>query len=222
MNGIHTLQLRDMLIAASLVMIKSEPLLTHIDRLTGDGDHGTGMMLGFDAVRKTLQEAAFEDVVSLLTQAGRVLIDTIGGASGVLFGTLFISGARQLERTNEMTPMAFAGFLRAGTDAIRLRGRAEPGDKTMLDALIPAAEALHRAASAGESLEHCLRQAACCAKQGAEATRLMRARVGRAKAYADASVGHPDAGATSSAILISAFADYAQTIAQEEGIPCST
>jgi len=213
MNSINTSQLRDMLIFASLAIVESEPLLTRIDRLTGDGDHGTGMMLGFSAVRKALLAAnAFEDVVALLTQVGMVLIDTIGGASGVLFGTLFISGAHQLERKNEMTSMEFARFLRAGTAAIRSRGRAEPGDKTMLDALIPAAEALHRASSAGESLELCLRQAADCAKQGAEATKQMRARMGRAKAYGEASVGHPDAGAISSAILVSALAESVLTV----------
>ena len=177
MNRINTAQLRDMLIAASLAIVESEPLLTHIDRLTGDGDHGAGMMLGFRAVRKMLLDApAFGDVVTLLTQVGMVLIDTIGGASGVLFGTLFVSGAHPQEKKDQWTPMDLACFLRTGTAAIRRRGRAEPGDKTMLDALIPAAEALHRAASAGESLERCLRQAADCAKQGAEATKRMRAR----------------------------------------------
>ena len=211
MNSINAEQLRNILIAASKAIVENEPLLTHIDRLTGDGDHGTGMMLGFTAVEKMLLEAdPFESIVALLTQVGKVLIDTMGGASGVLFGTLFISGARQLERKNEMSPMDFAYFLSAGTAAIRRRGHAEPGDKTMLDALVPAAEALHRAASAGESFEYCLRQAAECAKQGTEATRQMRARIGRAKAYAEASIGHPDAGATSSAILISALADSLQ------------
>ena len=142
----------------------------------------------------------------------------MGGASGVLFGTLFISGARQIEAKGAMTSMDFARFLSGGTSAIRHRGRAEPGDKTMLDALIPAAEGLRIAAEAGENVEYSLQRAAALARAGAEATKDMRARAGRAKAYAESSVGHPDAGATSSAILISALADRAQTLADAQPV----
>ncbi len=213
MDCVNTAQLQDMLIAASQAIVESEPLLTRIDQLTGDGDHGTGMMLGFGAVRKKLQETpAFDSPVALLKEVGTVLIDTMGGASGVLFGTLFISGARQLEAKDAMTSVDFASFLGGGANAIRRRGRAEPGDKTMLDALIPAAEGLRAAAEAGESVESSLLRAAALARAGAEATKGMRARAGRAKAYAEASVGHPDAGATSSAILLSALADRAQAL----------
>jgi len=196
-----------MLIAASSAIVENEPLLTQLDQATGDGDHGACMKLGFSAVQKMLTEtSAFQDSADLLTQVGSVLINAAGGASGLLFGTLFISGARKLERKNEMTGMDWALFLHAGTEAIQRRGRAEPGDKTMLDALFPAADGLYRAASAGEDLARCLQQAADCAQKGAEATKSMRARVGRAWAYADASIGHPDAGAVSSAILIASLA----------------
>lgn len=214
MESVNTAQLQEMLITASDAIIDSEPELTRIDRLTGDGDHGVGMKLGFGAVRILLRDKSdFEDPVALLAQVGIALIDVVGGASGVLFGTLFVSGARQLTRKADVTAEDFARFLTAGTDAIVLRGRAHPGDKTMLDALIPAAQALSAAAGSGASLEDCLRQAAAAAWAGVNATKSMQARAGRAKSYSAASIRHPDAGATTSAILLTALSEAAQALA---------
>jgi dihydroxyacetone kinase-like protein len=217
MESVSTSQLREMLIAASRAIVKSEPILTQIDRLTGDGDHGIGMMTGFCAVEEMLEDTrTFDDCIDMLRHVGAVLVDTIGGASGVLFGTLFISGARGLSRSRnrieQMTADDFICFFSAGADAIRKRGRAELGDKTMLDAIIPATGAFTQAAADGESLECCMSRAASSAQERAEATKQMRARVGRAKHFAEASVGYLDAGATSSAILISALADCAKQI----------
>ena len=217
MDQVDVYQLQEMFIAASDRLVESEPLLTQLDRMTGDGDHGIAMMTGFSAVKDTLENMPeFNGIVPLLTQIGTTLIDTIGGASGVLFGTLFISGARQLGHKHAMTATDFAQLFNTGTEAIRQRGQAKLGDKTMLDALIPASIALQTAANAGDSVESALRCAATAAAKGVDATKTMLASAGRAKAYADKSIGHSDAGATSSSILINALADYAENLANAQ------
>jgi len=201
--------LREMLICISEKIIENEDYLTQIDLQTGDGDHGTSMALGFGAVHNMLiQRTDFSAARVLFKETGMTLIDSMGGTSGVIFGTLFISGAVELPDTPELTLTQFTEMLERSLSAIMQRGRAVPGDKTMVDALMPAIKGLHHGINSGMSIPDTFAYAAAQAKNGMESTKTMQAKAGRAKAYRERSVGHEDAGAVSVYIMFQAISDY--------------
>ncbi|WP_344495870.1 dihydroxyacetone kinase subunit DhaL [Streptomyces enissocaesilis] len=173
--------------------------LTELDSAIGDADHGSNLQRGFAAVAAALDEEPPGTPGAVLALAGRQLISTVGGASGPLYGTLLRRTGKALGDGGEVTPEQLAGALRAGVDAVAQLGGAKAGDKTMLDALIPAVGAL------GQSLSFGAARAA--ADEGALATVPLRAHKGRASYLGDRSIGHQDPGATSSALLIGALAD---------------
>ncbi|MFI6698621.1 dihydroxyacetone kinase subunit DhaL [Streptomyces sp. NPDC050509] len=181
--------------------------LTELDSAIGDADHGSNLQRGFRAVAAALEEEAPDSPGAVLTLAGRRLISTVGGASGPLYGTLLRRTGKALGDAAEVTPAQFAEALGAGVAAVAQLGGAAAGDKTMIDALEPAVEALGAAPmSAGTSF----RAAAEAAEQGALATVPLQARKGRASYLGERSIGHQDPGATSSALLIAALADTAE------------
>ncbi|MFE2944160.1 dihydroxyacetone kinase subunit DhaL [Streptomyces sp. NPDC059255] len=180
--------------------------LTELDSAIGDADHGSNLQRGFRAVTATLEQDAPTSPGAVLILAGRQLISTVGGASGPLYGTLLRRTGKALGDAAEVTPEQFTEALRAGVTAVRQLGGAAPGDKTMIDALEPAVEALEAPAPAGPSF----RAAAEAADRGALATVPLRARKGRASYLGERSIGHQDPGATSSALLIAALADTAE------------
>ncbi|MEU2433611.1 dihydroxyacetone kinase subunit DhaL [Streptomyces sp. NPDC007861] len=169
--------------------------LTELDSAIGDADHGTNMQRGFAAVTAVLEKEAPETPGAVLALSGRHLISTVGGASGPLYGTLLRRTGKALGDAPEVSREQLADALRAGVAAVAQLGGAQPGDKTMLDALEPAAAAL------GESFA-AAREAA---DEGAAATVPMLARKGRASYLGERSIGHQDPGATSSALLIAAL-----------------
>ncbi|MFD9822477.1 dihydroxyacetone kinase subunit DhaL [Streptomyces violascens] len=173
--------------------------LTDLDSAIGDADHGTNLQRGFTAVTALLDKEAPATPGAVLALAGRQLISTVGGASGPLYGTLLRRTGKSLGDASEVTREQLAEALGAGVGAVAQLGGAAAGDKTMLDALLPAVEAL------GESFA----AAAEAADAGALATVPMRARKGRASYLGERSVGHQDPGATSSALLIGALAEAA-------------
>lgn len=180
--------------------------LTALDAAIGDADHGVNMDRGMQAVaaRLSAAEEAAEAVSlgSLLKTAGMTLVSTVGGAAGPLYGTLFLDmGKASAERTALTTP-EWAGVVSAGVAGVQMRGKAEPGDKTMVDALLPAAEALRAAAGAGATLPAASRAAADAAAEGMRATTPLIARKGRASYLGERSAGHQDPGATSSWLLL--------------------
>ena len=180
--------------------------LTQLDAAIGDGDHGTNMRRGFDAVGKAL--AGQGDTTPpgrLLIVAGKTLVATVGGASGPLWGSALRRAGRALGDAENFDGEQLALALDAAIEAVVELGAASPGDKTMVDALIPAAEALHDALDSSRSLENALRAAADAAREGAEATVPMRARKGRASYLGERSIGHQDPGATSAAIILAAL-----------------
>ncbi|HWR22814.1 MAG TPA: DAK2 domain-containing protein, partial [Feifaniaceae bacterium] len=130
--------------AACDSIVESEPLLTKIDCLIGDGDHGTGMRDGFTVLKETLLSNEYPDIYALMREAGIALVKTMGGASGVIFGTLFIAGHEGVRGRADMDADALIAFFDAGGASIAKRGRTAPGDKTMLDALLPAVEFMRR------------------------------------------------------------------------------
>jgi len=192
---------RLMLLAAADAVLAEVDALTHADQATGDGDHGIGMARGFTAVTEKLA-GDFHDFptpASLLAAVGKTLMLKVGGSSGAIFGTLFLEGAKRVEG-DTLDAAGFARFLTGGLEAVQKRGGAKPGDKTMVDALEPAARAA--AANTHESLAACLAAAAEAAHTGMDATKHMIATLGRAKTLGDRVLGHADPGAMSLAMML--------------------
>jgi dihydroxyacetone kinase-like protein len=165
------------------------------------------MARGTTAVRLRLTEARPDDAGAVLKSCGMALVSTVGGASGSLYGTLFLEMAKSVGTASELDTAVFADAFRAGVAGVVARGRAEPGDKTMIDALQPSVEALSAAASDGVPLAESLQSAAAAAAAGRDATIPLVARKGRASYLGDRSADHLDPGATSAAILVQALAD---------------
>lgn len=189
-------------------------LLTSLDSAIGDGDHGTNMDRGMTAVLATLDSPASEGPASegpvspaaLLKQVGMSLVSKVGGASGPLYGTFFLRMAAAVGTADTLDDVVFGAALRAGLVGVMHRGKAEPGDKTMVDALAPAVDAFDAAQAAGAGLGAALRAAASAADVGRESTAPMLARKGRASYLGERSIGHVDPGASSAALLITAAA----------------
>jgi len=180
--------------------------LTQLDAAIGDGDHGVNMDRGFDAVAKAL--AAQDGAVppgKLLTLAGKTLVSTVGGASGPLWGTAFRRAGRALGDADEFGGAELLAALRAALDGVVELGAAQPGDKTMVDALGPAIDALAAALDAGKPLDAALAAATQAAEEGARATVPLQARKGRASYLGERSIGHQDPGATSAALIMAAL-----------------
>jgi dihydroxyacetone kinase-like protein len=180
--------------------------LTQLDAAIGDGDHGTNMNRGFDAVGKALAGQG-DDLPPgrLLIVAGKTLVATVGGASGPLWGSALRRAGRALGQSDSFDAEQLALALDAAIEAVVELGAAAPGDKTMIDALVPAAQALHERLDLDQPLDQALQAAAEAAQAGAEATVPMRARKGRASYLGERSIGHQDPGATSAAIIIAAL-----------------
>jgi dihydroxyacetone kinase-like protein len=179
--------------------------LTQLDAAIGDGDHGTNMRRGFDAVGKALAGQGDASPGRLLILAGKTLVSTVGGASGPLWGSALRRAGRALGDAETFGGKQLAAALDAAIEGVVELGAAAPGDKTMVDALVPAAGALHTELDAGRSLADAVRAAAQAAREGAEATAPMQARKGRASYLGARSIGHQDPGATSAAIIIAAL-----------------
>ena len=188
-------------------IVEQSGRLTELDSAIGDADHGTNMARGTAAVRLRLAEARPDDAGAVLKSCGMTLVSTVGGASGSLYGTLFLEMAKRVGSASELDAAVFADAFGAGVAGVVARGRAEPGDKTMIDALQPSAEVLSTAASDGVPLAESLRLAAAAAAVGRDATLPLVARKGRASYLGDRSADHLDPGATSAAILVQALAD---------------
>ena len=177
--------------------------LSDLDKQIGDGDHGINMNRGFQKLVEQLEGAA--DIAGVLKTASLVLISTVGGASGPLYGTFFLRAAAACADKDGLGTAALAGLFRAGLTGVQQRGRAQPGDKTMVDALTPAVEALESAAGSGASLREAVTAAVDAASRGAQDTIPMVARKGRASYLGPRSAGHLDPGAASTLILMQAL-----------------
>jgi dihydroxyacetone kinase-like protein len=178
--------------------------LTDLDAAIGDADHGINMARGMTAVIATLDESAPAEMAALCKQVGITLVKSVGGASGPLYGTFFLRMASALGPVDTVDANGLAEALRAGVDGVVQRGRAEAGDKTMADALVPAVDALDAALASGSGLAAALHDATGAAEKGRDATKAMLARKGRASYLGQRSVGHLDPGATSAVMLINA------------------
>lgn len=180
--------------------------LTNLDAAIGDGDHGINMARGMTAVIAGLDESVPADLAELFNKVGITLVKSVGGASGPLYGTFFLRMAAALGPVDNVDAQAFATALRAGVAGVVQRGHAEAGDKTMVDALAPALDALDAALASGSGIAAALHEATVAAEKGRDATQAMVARKGRASYLGQRSVGHLDPGAASAVMLINSAA----------------
>lgn len=199
--------IKAMMLAVSDKIIQSEELLSEADRRLGDGDHGLGMQRGFTAAKTQLEALDPNTAGQVFTTTGMALMASMGGASGAVMGMLYQSGGMALGNAEELDAAGVASFLKAAFDGVTNLGGAKPGDKTMIDALDGASNAV--ASGSASSVSEALQTAASGATSGMEATKDMIATMGRAKTLGEKSIGHPDPGAVSVSIMFQTMSDFA-------------
>jgi dihydroxyacetone kinase-like protein len=193
--------------ASAAVIEEHAAALTRLDAAIGDGDHGTNMNRGFKAALQRLDGLDATDFGSVFKAVGMALISKVGGASGPLYGSFYLAVGKGLGDAEEVEDGALAAALQAGYEGVVARGKAQLEDKTMLDALHPALEALEAALAGGSDLGQALDQAERAAEAGMRATIPLVARKGRASYLGERSRDHQDPGATSTHLLVKTLAD---------------
>jgi phosphoenolpyruvate---glycerone phosphotransferase subunit DhaL len=189
------------------VVAENKEYLTKLDSAIGDGDHGINMDRGMKAAVAKIDGHPPGDIGGLLKTVGMALVSSVGGAGGPLYGTLFMQFGMSLGGKSEMELTDWAAAVEAGVKGLQMRGKAEPEDKTMVDAWIPARDALQAAAEDGTALGEALKRSAAAAEEGMTATIPLVARKGRASYLGERSAGHQDPGATSTYLLLRCAAD---------------
>lgn len=184
------------------VLSENKEYLTELDSAIGDADHGINMKRGFDRVMDKLPAVADKDVGNILKTTGMTLISSVGGASGPLYGTFFMRSGMSAAAKEEVNGEELLALLQAGVDGIVQRGRAQLGDKTMVDAWLPALDAMEASLANGDDSVAALRAAVDAAEKGMKDTIPMQARKGRASYLGERSIGHQDPGATSSYLML--------------------
>lgn len=188
--------------AFAQVIADNKDYLTELDSPIGDADHGANMHRGFRAVLEKLPENEDKDIGKILMGVGMSLLSKVGGAGGPLYSTVFIQMGKSIDGRMEFELADWANALEAATEGVVRLGKASPGDKTMVDALTPAVQALKEATEQGLTLEEGLKKSAKAAEEGMIATIPLVARKGRASYLGERSAGHQDPGATSTFLLL--------------------
>jgi dihydroxyacetone kinase-like protein len=186
---------------------KEHESLSALDSAIGDGDHGTTMLRAVNQMDKAMKERKSDELQPLLQDMAWALLGIDGGATGPLLGTWCLGMSEAVAGKKELDGKALAVMFEGGLAALKKQTKAQVGDKTMLDALVPAVEALRGGAETGQSIDEMLQKAADAASQGALSTKNLRARVGRAKNLGERSLGYQDPGATSMALMFRGFLD---------------
>jgi len=190
-----------------MVLSENRDYLTQLDAAIGDADHGANMDRGFRAVLNKLPTISDKDIGTIFKTVGMTLISTVGGAGGPLYGTFFLQAGMKTAGKMEFNLTDWHDILEAAINGVIMRGKAEPGDKTMIDALAPALKAIQEAVEKDISFEQALKESTEAAKKGMEATVPLVARKGRASYLGERSAGHQDPGATSSYLILKAASD---------------
>lgn len=188
-------------------IMANKDFLTDLDREIGDADHGVNMARGFAAVVEKVPEDE-GDIGAALKKTGMTLLSTVGGASGPLYGTAYMEAAKVFEGKTAVSPEDFKAALEAAIAGIQKRGKAVKGEKTMLDALMPAYDAFSEKVDAGADLNEALDAACAAAAEGVEYTKTIAATKGRASYLGQRSVGHQDPGATSATLTLETIRDF--------------
>ena len=206
MNRADTSALKRAMIVAADAIVAAEPELTRIDMVIGDGDHGIGMKTGFTALKRELLANEYDSPYALFHACGLCLVKSMGGSSGVLFGTLLIGGLEAIRGLDSLDGTAMCAFLGGGIDAVIRRGKAKAGYKTMVDALLPAKAHMEQMLRDTTAVGPIMRAAEAGALGGVEATKNMMPRLGRSKNFRENAIGWPDPGATSVSVLFGGMA----------------
>lgn len=199
-------QVRLMMLKVADAIIEAEPMLSQADRDLGDGDHGLGMKRGMEAVKAQLEPMEPSSVEQVFVATGTAMMTSMGGASGAIFGTVFRAGGKALAGRATFDSEGLALLLEAALEGVMKRGGAKPGDKTMIDAVAPAAAKARESAS--QSLTDALKVVSEAAEAGKEASKAMIAQFGRAKTLGEACLGFPDAGACSVVVMLNAMRNF--------------
>ncbi len=195
-------QILQWLQAVAVVLEQNKDYLTELDAAIGDADHGINMNRGFQKVASQLPSVADRDIGTILKTVSMTLISSVGGASGPLYGTMFLRSSTAVAGKSELTDEDMVALLQAFVDGVVQRGKANLGDKTMLDALSPASEALQQAVDKGANTQEALQQAVTAAQEGMKNTIPLVAKKGRASYLGDRSANHQDPGATSVYLIL--------------------
>ncbi|OUM98015.1 MAG: dihydroxyacetone kinase subunit L [Paenibacillaceae bacterium ZCTH02-B3] len=209
-SSLNVEQTRDMFLYTGEQMIKSKPYLTELDSAIGDGDHGVGMEVGFANANEKLRNGTFASINDIFKTVGMTMISTMGGASGIIFGTMFAGGIKGMEPLTRLDAGSLAEIMERALAAVKERGKADVGDKTMIDAFEPAVRALKESAARSDDLLEALRRAEEEAARGAENSKGYEAKFGRAKTLGARAIGHPDAGAVSVSIIFRSMREWVE------------
>jgi dihydroxyacetone kinase-like protein len=208
-------QIYDWLVRFAGIVAEQKQYLTGLDAAIGDGDHGINMDRGFQTVLVKIAPVRDKDAGTLLKTTGMALVGSVGGAGGPLYGTFFLRAGAALDGKSEISDRDLVGALEAGLKGVVERGKANPNDKTMVDALTPAVARAKQSLDGGASLDEALAAAADAAEEGMKATIPLKALKGRASYLGDRSIGHQDPGATSSYLLLRALSDSLAALPQQ-------
>lgn len=187
------------------IIIKNEVYFCELDSVAGDGDFGMSVAKGFKQLKSEWEDISKDDIGSFLKDSGMIITEYCGGASGPIWGSAFRGAAKYAKGKKELNLAEIAELLQSGVDAIQKRGKAKLGDKTLLDALIPAVMSLKESAEAGEDMLEAMKKGAAAAVEGAEKTKTMVASKGRATYVGERSLSHPDAGAMAIGVIFTAL-----------------
>ena len=209
---ITKLQILNWLKKSADVLREKEAYLTELDSAIGDADHGTNMVRGFSAVLQKLPTVEDKDIGTILKTTGMTLMSSVGGASGPLYGTFFMRAGMAAESKESLDHQDLIQMLDGGLNGLVQRGRAEVGDKTMVDALTPALDALRLSLNGEQGMTMALQVCVSAAEEGMKATIPLQAKKGRASYLGERSIGHQDPGATSTFLVLNALFE---TVAQD-------
>lgn len=211
MDYMNIAEVKKMFTCVADEVIAKEQMLTEIDNIIGDGDHGIGMAIGFRAIKEALPNMQVQSINELFKEIGMTMLDAMGGASGVIFGTMFISGFGVVPKRKYLDIDNLSKMMKKSLENIKQRGKAEIGDKTMIDSYEPAVSALLKSAECGKSLLEGINAAKAASLAGMEMTKTYEAKKGRAESYGQKSIGLPDPGAVSVTIIFSAMFEFLQS-----------
>lgn len=202
-------QVVDWLMRCGEVFTQQRDFLTRLDTEIGDADHGLNMNRGFNKVVEKLPSVADKDIGFILKNTDMTLLSSVGGASGPLFGTFFIRAAQAANAKQSLDLAELHQLMQEGVDGVVMRGKAEPGDKTMCDAWWAVVDSLGQSVEQQLSVAEALQRASERAEQAVESTITMQARKGRASYLGERSIGHQDPGATSVMLMMKTLAEVA-------------
>lgn len=211
MKTITAAQAKSMMIFVSAAMVEAKEIMCEADRNIGDGDHGIGMAKGFGAALQELGNQEFDDVYKVFFTVGRTMIKEMGGASGIIFGTLFYAGSKNVEPASKIGVKEFATIFDKALIDIKAKGHASVGDKTVVDSLEPMVEAMKANAEKDITFDQVLQIGLDAAIEGREASKKYAAKFGRAKTLGDRAIGYPDAGCVSLTLIVKAMLDWVKT-----------